>query len=88
MATSTTTFYFNNPVDYTAHIKEDEHRSALQNLDIILATGQDDPNRWSNEQLSANLWNHGIGNAFRLWDGWAHDWPWWHQYDQNVYQWT
>ena len=23
--------------------------------------------------------NKGIGNALRLWDGWAHDWPWWHQ---------
>ena len=19
-----------------------------------------------------------IGNALRLWDGWAHDWPYWH----------
>ena len=23
------------------------------------------------------LWNKGIGNALRLWDGWSHDWPWW-----------
>ena len=20
---------------------------------------------------------HGIGNALRIWDGWAHDWPYW-----------
>jgi esterase/lipase superfamily enzyme len=70
-------FYFNNPVDYTAHIREDQHRASLQRLDIILATGHDDSNRWSNERLSANLWHHGVGNALRIWDGWAHDWPWW-----------
>ena len=21
----------------------------------------------------------GIGNALRVWDGWAHDWPWWRE---------
>ena len=28
-------------------------------------------------QLSTSLWNKGIGNALRLWDGWSHDWPYW-----------
>jgi esterase/lipase superfamily enzyme len=23
------------------------------------------------------LWEKGVGNALRIWDGWAHDWPWW-----------
>jgi esterase/lipase superfamily enzyme len=46
-------------------------------MDIILVTGRDDPNRASTEAISASLWNKGIGNALRLWDGWSHDWPWW-----------
>jgi diacylglycerol kinase family enzyme len=33
----------------------------------------------NNEYLSRILWEKGIGNALRLWDGWAHDWPWWRQ---------
>ena len=71
--------YFNNPVDYTANLHQFEQLVALRSQDIILATGQDDPNRASSERLSANLWQHGVGNALRLWDGWAHDWPWWQQ---------
>ena len=23
------------------------------------------------------LWQRGIGNALRIWDGFAHDWPSW-----------
>jgi esterase/lipase superfamily enzyme len=72
-------FYFNNPVDYIANIHADDQLAALRGMDIILATGRDDSNRPTNERLSANLWQHGIGNALRIWDGWAHDWPWWHQ---------
>ena len=72
-------FYFNNPVDYTANLHNFEQLVALRSQDIILATGQDDANRASSERLSANLWQHGVGNALRLWDGWAHDWPWWQQ---------
>jgi esterase/lipase superfamily enzyme len=32
-------------------------------------------NRW----LSDVLWSKGIWHALRVWDGWCHDWPWWHQ---------
>lgn len=71
--------YFNNPLDYTAQIHDGQQIAQLQQIDIILATGQDDPNRASHDQLSANLWRAGIGNANRLWDGWSHDWPYWHQ---------
>jgi esterase/lipase superfamily enzyme len=49
----------------------------LRELDLILVTGRDDPAAWSNELLSKQLWDKGIGNALRLWDGWCHDWPYW-----------
>ena len=29
--------------------------------------------------MSALLWCKGIGNAMREWDGWSHDWQYWHQ---------
>jgi len=50
---------------------------ALRRQDIILVIGRDDSLRYSTENLSAVLWNKGIGNALRLWDGWSHDWPYW-----------
>ena len=48
-------------------------------MDIILAIGRDDPMRANNEWMSRVLHGRGIGHALRLWDGWAHDWPWWRQ---------
>jgi esterase/lipase superfamily enzyme len=71
--------YLNNPVDYIANEHEPWRLDAMRRMDIILATGRGDPNRGSSEYLSTLMWNKGIGNALRLWDGWAHDWPWWQQ---------
>jgi esterase/lipase superfamily enzyme len=48
-------------------------------MDIILAIGRDDQMRANNEWMSHVLHGRGIGHALRLWDGWAHDWPWWRQ---------
>jgi esterase/lipase superfamily enzyme len=69
--------YYNNPCDYIAHEHEPARLAALKRLDIILAVGHDDPLRESNERLSTLLWNKGVWNALRIWDGFAHDWPEW-----------
>ena len=71
--------YFNNPVEYIPNEHDGARLAALRRMDIILVTGADDPNRQATEELSGILWNKGIGNARRIWDGWAHDWPWWKQ---------
>ncbi len=69
--------YFYNPAEYLAHEYDPDRIRQLQQLDLILAVGRDDPLRPQNESLSAVLWDRGIGNALRLWNGGAHDWPWW-----------
>ena len=51
----------------------------MRRLDIIMAVGGEDPNFDNNRWFSEMLWGKGIWNALRIWDGWAHDWPWWHQ---------
>ncbi|MEZ4515416.1 MAG: alpha/beta hydrolase-fold protein [Chloroflexota bacterium] len=71
--------YFNSPVEFIANEHDWGRLEALRRQDIILAVGRDDSLRYSSERLSTALWDKGIGNALRLWDGWAHDWPWWHQ---------
>ena len=73
------TVYLNNPVDFIAGEQDPQRIAALQRQDIIFVTGQDDAFRANNEYISSLLWRKGIGNALRLWDGWAHDWPWWKQ---------
>lgn len=71
--------YFHNPVDFVPNLSDTWTLDRLRETDIILATGREDPNVWSNELLSRQLWERGIGNALRLWDGWCHDWPYWMQ---------
>ena len=66
-----------NPSHYVSMIDDPARLEALRRLDVILATGKDDSFVENNRYLSGALWEKGIGNALRLWDGWAHDWPWW-----------
>jgi esterase/lipase superfamily enzyme len=68
--------YFNNPMQFVAH--EDGWRlDRMRQMDLIIATGKEDRLFQSGQDMSALLWSKGIGNAFRQWDGWAHDWPYW-----------
>jgi esterase/lipase superfamily enzyme len=71
--------YAYNPADFMRHEHEPARLAAFRQMDIILAVGRDDTLRPSNEAFSRTLLDRGIGNALRLWDGWAHDWPWWQQ---------
>ena len=71
--------YFNNPPEFIRNEHDDVRLAALRKVDIILAIGRDDPSCSDNERFSAVLWEKNIWHAFRIWDGWAHDWPWWKQ---------
>lgn len=73
------TIYFLNPVEFIHNEHDWGRLEMLRRLDIILVGGRDDRLRYSSEELSAALWNKGIGNALRIWDGWSHDWPYWQQ---------
>ena len=73
------TVYPHDPSHYMIHESDPARLEALRRMNIILAVGQTDPNLQDNKHLSDVLWSKGIWHAFRLWDGWAHDWPWWRQ---------
>jgi len=69
--------YSHNPCDFLKNEHEPARLEALRHMDIILATGHDDAACSNNEYLSSILWSKDIWHALRIWDGWAHDWPWW-----------
>jgi esterase/lipase superfamily enzyme len=69
--------YSANPFDFMRHERDPGRLEAFRRQDIILVIGQDDPSYENNREFSALLWQQGIGNALRVWDGWAHDWPYW-----------
>lgn len=73
------TIYFHNPADFVRGEADPGRLASLRQLDIIMAIGKEDPMRAGNEHFSGVLWERGIGNALRLWDGWSHDWPYWQQ---------
>jgi esterase/lipase superfamily enzyme len=71
--------YFQNPADYIQGEHDAERLARLRLMDIIIAIGRDDPMRPGNEEFSRRLHAKGLWHALRIWDGWAHDWPYWRQ---------
>jgi esterase/lipase superfamily enzyme len=70
--------YQGNPYEFIRGA-DDGKLHQIQNMDIIVAIGKDDPAIEQNRQFSQSLWNRGVWHAFREWDGFAHDWPYWHE---------
>lgn len=68
-----------NPAEFILGESDGERLAAIQRLQIVLAIGQDDPLRGNSEYFSGRLWSRGVWHALRIWDGWAHDWPYWRQ---------
>jgi esterase/lipase superfamily enzyme len=66
-----------NPFDFMQHEWQHERLDALRRQDIILTIGRGDPSYQDNCDFSGILWAKGVGNALRIWDGHAHDWPVW-----------
>ena len=71
--------YYNSPCLYLPNEGDENRINQYRSLDIILPVGADDPNIDNNRWFSDVLWSKGIWHALRIWDGWAHDWPWWQQ---------
>ena len=69
--------YACNPFDFMKHEQDPGRLAAFRQQDIILAVGEHDPACGNNKEMSAILWGKGVGNALRIWNGWAHDWPYW-----------
>ncbi len=78
------TVYQWNPMEFIPNENDPARLAALRHIDIVMAGGKDDRLVHSSRALSGALWSKGIGNAFREWDGWSHDWQYWekmmHQY--------
>lgn len=69
--------YLNNPVQFVEGERDPHRLSLIHGMDIIMATGREDPLVESAREMSRVLWAKGVGNALREWDGWAHDWDYW-----------
>lgn len=66
-----------SPVEYISALNDEAHLEKIRKLEIILVIGNEDPLFDNNKWFSDALWSKGVWHAFRVWDGFAHDWPEW-----------
>lgn len=69
--------YFVNPLAFLPGLQDERYLAPLRATEIVLATGRDDPNVDDSRRLAAVLQEKGAPASLHLWDGWAHDWPYW-----------
>jgi esterase/lipase superfamily enzyme len=71
--------YFHSAPQWVPNLSDKKILDQMYKQDIILAVGERDFCRSSNERLSALLWQKGIGNHLSIWNNAEHDWPVWRQ---------
>lgn len=71
--------YFNMPRQFLTHLCDESTLSAIRNMEIILAIGQDDAFLTNNQEFSALLWEKAVNNQLYLWENEAHKPYYWRQ---------
>ena len=69
--------YFLNPLAFLPNLDDDRYLAPLRATEIVIATGHDDRNVNDSRRLAAILQDKGVPASLHIWDGWAHDWPYW-----------
>ena len=69
--------YFVNPLAFLPELTDAGQLRDLRATEFCIATGAEDPNVADSDRLVATLQQKGVRASLHLWDGWAHDWPYW-----------
>ena len=69
--------YFVNPLAFLPGLADEQLLRPLRQTEFCIATGVDDPNVEGSKRLVAVLQEKGVPATLHLWNGWAHDWPFW-----------
>lgn len=68
-----------NPFEYIRAIDDPKQLEEIKKIDWIITIGNGDPAYEENCKFSESMWKRDVWHAFRVWDGYAHDWPIWHE---------
>jgi esterase/lipase superfamily enzyme len=71
--------YFANPLAFLPALSDERLLRPLRETEFLVATGVDDPNVAGSRQVVATLQEKGVPATLHLWNGWAHDWPFWRE---------
>ena len=69
--------YFVNPLAFLPNLSDERQLRPLRETEFVIATGAEDPNVEQSRQVVATLQGKGVPATLHLWNGWAHDWPFW-----------
>ena len=69
--------YFVNPMAFLPNLNDPRYLEPLRATEIVIATGKEDRNVEDSRRLAGILQEKGVPASLHLWDGWAHDWPYW-----------
>jgi esterase/lipase superfamily enzyme len=70
--------YYTNPVDFLPGLWDEAYLGRLRGMERkVIATGRDDANVEESIRVGTLLNERGVGVWLDVWDGWAHDWPYW-----------
>ncbi len=71
--------YFHAPLDYLPNLNDGWLLEQCRRNYFVLAVGNHDPLFDQNVKLAHSLGIKHIPHTLDVWEGFGHDWPWWHQ---------
>src|SRR5262245_32519260 len=69
--------YYVDPLAFLPGLTDDRYLAPLRQTEFVIATGEQDRNVDDSRRLAGLLQQKGVPADLHLWDGWAHDWPFW-----------
>lgn len=71
--------YFHSPLDNLPNLNDGWFLERIRRNYYVLAVGNHDPLFDQNVKLAHELGSKTIPHLLDVWEGFGHDWPWWHQ---------
>jgi esterase/lipase superfamily enzyme len=71
--------YFNAPLDYLPGLNDGATIGRMRQNYYVMAVGNHDPLFDQNVKLAHQLGSKSIPHKLDVWEGFVHDWPWWHR---------
>ena len=71
--------YLNSPLDYLPRLDDPWFLARIRSGYYVLVVGNEDPLFDQNVKLAHAFGTKGIPHVLDVWQGFGHDWPWWHK---------
>jgi esterase/lipase superfamily enzyme len=78
--------YLNAPLDYLPRLYDPWFWTRIRHSYYVLVVGQRDPLFDQNVKLAHAFGIKGIPHKLDVWEGFGHDWPWWHEDGPQVFR--